>query len=380
MQQRWRFERPLDDEEVQWFNQERNSETSCAPLARSAHVQWGTQVVMPEQTDRGKQAQPAPLVSVIIPAFNAADHVGAALKSVFAQSFIDYEVILVNDGSPDTERLEQAIQGYIPRITYLKQANRGPSGARNLGIRHARGEWMAFLDSDDAWLPQYLAEQFRFLRSDPALDMVYCDATLEGEIGDAGKTFMQVCPSIGPVTFESVLVEQTQILTSGTVVRRQSVAGVGFFDEDLRWSEDHDLWLRVIHAGGKVAYQRQALLRRNVRPDSQGSAPGALYDGEMQSLKKLDRTLDLPPHTRGLLEQRLRTIQAALALIEGKRLLLAGEPDKAYEALSRACDLAPTSKLRGALIGLRIAPGLTARGVRLWSRVQSRQIRKPGKS
>jgi cellulose synthase/poly-beta-1,6-N-acetylglucosamine synthase-like glycosyltransferase len=335
---------------------------------------------MPEQTDRGKQAQPAPLVSVIIPAFNAADHVGAALKSVFAQSFIDYEVILVNDGSPDTERLEQAIQPYILQITYLKQANRGPSGARNLGIRHARGEWIAFLDSDDAWLPQYLAEQFRFLRSDPALDMVYCDATLEGESGDAGKTFMQVCPSIGPVTFESVLVEQTQVLTSGTVVRRRSVAGVGFFDEDLRWSEDHDLWLRVIHVGGKVAYQRQSLLRRNVRPGSQGSAPGALYDGEMQSLKKLERTLDLPPHTRGLLAQRLRTIRAALALIEGKQLLLAGEPDKAYEALSRACDLAPTSKLRGALIGLRIAPGLTARGVRLWNRVQSRQIRKPGKS
>ncbi len=171
------------------------------------------------------QNQPAQAlaVSVIIPAFNAASYVGAALQSVFAQTFAGYEVILINDGSSDTEQLERVIQPLLSRITYLTQENRGPSGARNLGIRHARGEWLAFLDSDDVWMPNYLAEQLRFLAADRAMDMVYCDATLEGEIGTVGKTFMQLCPSNGPVTFESLLEEQTQVLTSGTVVRRESV-------------------------------------------------------------------------------------------------------------------------------------------------------------
>ena len=95
---------------------------------------------MPQQIDPSSpppnQSPPAhhsPLVSVIIPAFNAAGHVLAALESVFAQSFTDYEVILVNDGSPDTGQLEQVIQPYVSRITYLAQQNGGPSAARNLG-------------------------------------------------------------------------------------------------------------------------------------------------------------------------------------------------------------------------------------------------------
>jgi len=314
-------------------------------------------------------------VSVIIPAFNAAAYVGAALQSVLAQTFTDYEVILVNDGSSDTDQLQQVIQPYLSRIIYLTQENRGPSGARNLGIRRARGEWIAFLDSDDVWMPNYLAEQLRFLAAHPALDMVYCDATLEGETGAAGKTFMQLCPSTGPVTFESLLEEQTQVLTSGTVVQRKKVMEAGFFDEAIHRSEDHDLWLRIVFAGGQISYQHVALLRRNVRSGSQGSAPESLLEGEIQTLTKLDRNLDLSPTTRELLRQRLRKIQGAFDLIEGKKFLLAGERHKAYDSLSRAHALAPTSRLRLALAALRIAPSLTIEAARLWHRRSSSQRR-----
>jgi glycosyltransferase involved in cell wall biosynthesis len=311
-------------------------------------------------------------VSVIIPAYNAAGYVAAALQSVFAQSFTDFEVILVNDGSPDAELLEQVIQPYMPRIIYLKQGNRGPSAARNLGVRQARGEWLAFLDSDDVWLPNYLTEQMRFLGSDPSLDMAFCDAALAGDPNLAGKAYMQLCPSTGPVTFESLLVEQTQVITSGTVVRRRIVMAAGLFDEAIRCSEDRDLWLRIVHSGGKITYQRQVLLRRNVRSDSQGSRPGSLLAGEIQSLKKLDRELDLNPSTRALLAQRLRKIQAALAFIEGKAFLLEGKPQQAYESLSRANALAPKGKLRALLVCLRIAPRFTVLGARLWQRQKSR--------
>jgi glycosyltransferase involved in cell wall biosynthesis len=331
--------------------------------------------MMPEQIDASSPrpdgapaAQRSPLVSVIIPAFNAASHIAGALESAFSQSFTDYEVIVTNDGSPDSRQFEEVIQPYISRIIYLKQENRGPGAARNLGIRQACGEWLAFLDSDDAWLPRYLAEQLRFLSADPSLDMVYCDANLEGATAATGKTFMQICPSSGPVTFDSVLVERTQILTSGTIVRRRNVLAAGLFDEDLRQSEDHDLWLRLLYSGSKVAYQRDALLRRTVRSDSQGAAPGSLLSGEIQSLGKLNRALDLSPATRALLAERLKKISAKLAFVQGKEFLIAGEPDKAYESLSRAHTLAPSSKLRAVLIGLRIAPHLTVLGARFWRR------------
>jgi glycosyltransferase involved in cell wall biosynthesis len=321
-------------------------------------------VSFPRRSDP-QPAQRAPLVSVIIPAFNSADYLAAALESVFAQSFTDYEVILVNDGSPDSGQLESVIQPYVARITYLRQENRGPSAARNLGIRRARGEWLAFLDSDDAWLPHYLAEQLRFLSSDPALDMAYCDATLVGDTDGGGKTFMQLCPSVGPVTFESLLVEQTQVITSGTVVRRQRVTAAGLFDEQIRCSEDHDLWLRVVFSGGKIAYQRQVLLRRNVRLDSQGAAAANLLTGEIQSLRKLERELNLSARARALLLERVQKREAALAFVEGKAFLLAGEPEKAHEWLSRAHALAPNTKLGAMLVGLRIAPRLTVWGARL---------------
>lgn len=316
-------------------------------------------------SENAQLSSKSPMVSVIIPAYKAADHIAAALSSVFAQTYTDFEVIVINDGSPDSEQMELAIAPSRSRIIYLNQQNRGPSGARNLGIQHARGEFLAFLDSDDAWLPHYLEEQLRFLRSDPALDMVYCDATLEGDTLAEGRTFMQLCPSTGPVTFESLLVEQTQVITSGTVVRRTSVLAAGLFDEEIRCSEDHELWLRLLHAGSKITYQRQVLLRRNVRTNSQGSAPAKLLAGEIQSLKKLHRNLDLSPATRALLTERLRKIQAALALTEGKAFLLAGEPENAYESLSRANALEPTPMLRAVLMSLRISPRLTLWATRL---------------
>jgi glycosyltransferase involved in cell wall biosynthesis len=318
------------------------------------------------------QPQPRPPeVSVIIPAYNTAGHIGGALESVFAQTFTEYEVIVINDGSPDTEQMERAIQPYISRILYFKQENGGPSSARNAGIRRARGEWLAFLDSDDVWLPQYLAEQIGFLKGDAGLDMVYCDAVLQGDNKSAGTTFMQLYPSTGPVTFESLLVEQTQVITSGTVARREKVMAAGLFDESLHCSEDHDLWLRISHAGGRIAYQRRVLLRRNLRAGSQGSATESLLTGEMQSLTKLNRDLDLSSATRALLVARLRSIQAELVLIEGKAYLLEGNRDKAYESLSRAHAYAPTVKLRAVLAGLRIAPSWVISAARFWRRRKS---------
>ena len=102
---------------------------------------------------------PAPIVSIVMPVYNAASYIGETLDSVFQQTFTDYEVIVINDGSPDTVKLEQALEPYIGRIRYIKQENLGAGAARNEGLRAAQGEFIAFLDADDLWLPNYLEEQ-----------------------------------------------------------------------------------------------------------------------------------------------------------------------------------------------------------------------------
>src|SRR5881296_1097754 len=133
-------------------------------------------MVEAETPQRNLRPQSAPVFSVVIPAYNAARHIGEALDSVFAQTFNDYEVIVVNDGSPDTVELEKRLQHHMHRIVYIRQQNMGPGGARNAAIMRSTGEYIAFLDSDDKWLPEHLADMMNVLRGDPTLDLVYADA------------------------------------------------------------------------------------------------------------------------------------------------------------------------------------------------------------
>ena len=140
----------------------------------------------------------APAASVVIPAFNAERDIAAALESVFAQTFTDYEVIVVNDGSADN--LAAAIHPFQHRLIYIEQPNRGAAAARNAGIRTARGRYIAFLDADDVWQPVFLDRQIRYLESRPACDLVYSDGLISGESALAGQRFMKGAPSKGPVT------------------------------------------------------------------------------------------------------------------------------------------------------------------------------------
>ena len=154
-------------------------------------------------------------VSIIIPAFKAAEFIGEALASVAAQTFTDNEVIVVNDGSPDTEELEQELNRYSARLRYIKQENRGAAAARNAGLRKAGGEFVAFLDADDTWLPTLLEKQIALLKSSNA-DLVYADALLFGESPLAGRTFMELGSSRGEVTPENLLAVKVTVLLVGS--------------------------------------------------------------------------------------------------------------------------------------------------------------------
>src|SRR3977135_1114224 len=109
------------------------------------------------------------LVSVVIPAYNCAQYIAQTLESILTQTFSHYEIVVVNDGSPDTASLETAVAPYRTRIRYLAQETRGPGGARNTGIVEARGKYVAFLDADDFWDPHHLAKQMALLSRDLSL-------------------------------------------------------------------------------------------------------------------------------------------------------------------------------------------------------------------
>jgi len=300
-----------------------------------------------------------PIVSVVIPAFRAAPYIAETLASVFQQTLPDFEILLVNDGSPDTDDLERAIEPYRDRIVYIEQENRGPGAARNTAISRARGEFLAFLDSDDLWLPHYLAEQIGALRLDARLDFIYANAFLFGDSALAGETYMDRSPSHGPVTLESLLNRDCMVITTGTIVRRQAVIDVGGFDEDrlLVPCEDLDLWIRLAYNGCQMAYQRRILAGRRLLATSLvAEDESRLWTAQIRVLRKAAETLTLVLSALKIIAQQIVACEAGHALATGKRSFGEGRFDEALEALERANSFFHSRKLSAVMLCLRHAP------------------------
>ena len=304
-------------------------------------------------------------VSVVIPAYNAAPFIAGTLDSVFAQTFGGYETIVVNDGSPDTPAFERAIAPYVDRLVYLKQRNTGPSGARNHAIRAARGEFVAFLDSDDQWMPGFLQDQVRLLDEDPAIDLLYSNGIIFGNSPLAGQTLMSVSPSRGAVTFEALVREECTVLTPCTIARRQAVIDAGLFDERFLRSEDFHLWLRMALGGARIAYNRRVLVRHRRREGSLAHDTKAMMRAFVDVLQDLDERLPLAPARRAAIHRQIAVRQAEIAVSEGREAFLAGDYPQALGLLDRACALEPRSGRRARLHAirgaLRLAPRLLRR-------------------
>ncbi len=194
----------------------------------------------------------APRVSVVIPTYNRTEPLRRAVASVLGQTFRDLEVLVVDDGSSDGRALAVLDGLGDPRIRVLRLAeNRGASRARNAGILGARGEWVAFLDSDDEWLPEKLERQMARLERgrgrDPGTAVVYCPALSRSSAG-AGHVIPAGEPSEGDVLDELLHMNRRPPTASAYVVERSARLSVGGFDESLPSAQDIDLWLRLARA------------------------------------------------------------------------------------------------------------------------------------
>lgn len=314
-------------------------------------------------TNQASSANAKPTVSVIIPVYNVASFIGEALESVFAQTFTNFEVIVINDGSPDTPHLEEEIAGYRDSIIYLSQPNRGAGAARNAGLRIAQGEYVAFLDGDDVWLPEFLQEQLKLIRSAGGFELVYADAINFGD--GTSDTYMSRNPSHGAVTFKKLLCSECNVVTSTVVARREPIIRIGCFDERFPNSQDFDLWLRLVRdANARITYQKKVLVRRRIYQGSLASDPIRSYSGELAVLDSVRSRTDLTTEEKKLLERIAKKRHSRIEVLKGKRQLAVGDFQTATESFTAAKNYQPSVKLSVVLLGMRVAPRMLRHIVR----------------
>jgi glycosyltransferase involved in cell wall biosynthesis len=183
-------------------------------------------------------------VSVIIPTHNRSKFLRAAITSVLNQTYQDFELIVVDDASTDNTA-ETVTAFKDARIKFIHhETNKGGSAARNTGILHSSGDYIAFLDDDDEWLPEKLARQLDILRSSPSeLGCVYT-GYLDVD-GNTGKVVAQQIPTKHGDLSKDLLIENCVGSASSVCLKRECLAKVGLFDETLPCSQDYDLWMRI---------------------------------------------------------------------------------------------------------------------------------------
>jgi glycosyltransferase involved in cell wall biosynthesis len=310
-----------------------------------------------------------PAVSVIIPAYQTAQYIAQTLDSVLGQTSHDFEIIVVNDGSPDTPELEEVLRAYMSQIVYIKQPNGGLAQARNTGIRRACAPLIALADSDDYWEPDYLATQMRMLAEDSTIDVVYPNALLFGDPRSEGKTYMDVFPSDGEVTFLSLVTGQCNVMGPGVTARKAAFERVGLYDPEIRHAEDFDLWLRLLKLGGRIVYHRRALYHLRCRPSSLSRQSIQMCTSMLRILEKNEKLFTLSPHERAAVEMARRRITAELQLERGKKAFFEGDVAAAIRDIAAANEFRRRWKLRFVLALMRTAPGLSG----ILARVTSRQ-------
>jgi glycosyltransferase involved in cell wall biosynthesis len=248
-------------------------------------------------------------ISVVIPTYNYAHYLAFAIDSALAQTRPADEIIVVDDGSTDITK--EVVAPYLPRVNYVYQPNAGLSAARNTGTSVASGDWIAYLDSDDAWKPDKLLKQEAAILAMPGAVVAY-----------TGVVFLQPDGSItasdtpvGPERVWPLLRSCNMLPASSVMAHRDSVREAGGFNEKLRACEDWDLWVRM-HFKGSVAAALEPLTIIRLTPNSMSSNVQRMFDN-MEAIRENTLLLGLTGISRVLWTRRIRCVaemHAALVL------------------------------------------------------------------
>ncbi len=253
-------------------------------------------------------------VSVVIPTYNRRGTLGRALDSVLEQTHPVHEVIVVDDGS--TDGTAAWLREQYPQVHVIEQSNHGVSAARNHGIRVSSGQWLAFLDSDDAWLPKKLELQLKALDADPQMRLCH---TEEIWIRNGRRVNqMKKHQKSGGWIFERCL-ELCCISPSSALLKREVFEELGDFDESLPACEDYDLWLRIC-AREPVLYLETPLINKYGGHEDQLSRLHPAMDRfRIQALEKIADSEDVDPDKRRLARLEMKKRLEILILGARKR-------------------------------------------------------------
>ena len=226
-------------------------------------------------------------VDVIIPAFNAARHLPSALEGVASQTFSDWRILLVDDGS--TDNTPEIVAPYLDRfgskIRYIKQENRGLPSARNAAIRASDSEFLALLDADDVWLPCHLSESLKVLAERREAGLAYGLVTGIDSEGRILDTFQGNPDHVEGRIAPYIYMRTVELPCPTMMFRRQCVEEVGLFDETMRATEDRDLWLRIA-LRYEVAFVPKVLAYYRLSPHSMSTDPERMLRAQLQFIAK----------------------------------------------------------------------------------------------
>jgi glycosyltransferase involved in cell wall biosynthesis len=299
-----------------------------------------------------------PAVSVIMPAYNVEPYLAEAAASALGQTFTDLELIIVDDGSTDgTRGVAETVHGWDPgRVRVVSKPNGGLSSARNAGIRVSTGRFLALLDSDDKWEPEFIASQMEMFERDPGVDLVTSNARNLGGPRD-GLPARPWAEGYPPITLATILGDEEAVFVM-TVYRRRVYETIGEFDEHLATNEDYDYWIRAAAAGFRFARNPRPLAWYRRRADSLSSNEARMLAGILKVLEKARGCCPPDSPERAILERQAVRFTAERSLAEARLALTRGDVALAARWIESLAAQRGDTASRLARFVARHAPGL----------------------
>jgi glycosyltransferase involved in cell wall biosynthesis len=274
-----------------------------------------------------------PTFSVIIPTYNRASEVVSALESVLAQTYSDFDVWVVDDGS--TDKTAEALAPFGAAINYVRTPNRGHAAARNRGIQDSRGRYTAFLDSDDRWYPEKLERVAGVAAKNPQVGLFYTDVVAVNATRE--RLWVQRAPDADGNSYLRLL-GGNFITISSAITSRKALERSGLFDETFRLSPDWDLWLRIARLFPVQRVPYAATEYCALGTGSQSADASEAWGDELRRV--VEKALAADPEIRASDRRRAR---AGMHYAIGRTTLLQGEFTRARRELLEALLLRPTS-------------------------------------
>jgi glycosyltransferase involved in cell wall biosynthesis len=301
-----------------------------------------------------------PLVSIITPAYNSAGFIRETIASALAQTLRNFELIVVDDGSSDdTIEVVHRIAAGDPRVIVMLSPHGGPAQARNVGLEAARGRYIALLDSDDIWMPQYLEQQIAVLERTPDCAIVTSNAINRGSALD-GRTVWPRQSGLRTLSLRDLIVRENSVCIMA-VFHRRVVSRIGPFDRAFTGNEDYEFWIRAANAGFGIVQNGRPLGYYRRREGSVSADEVRMIEGILRVFETASRMTGPIQHERVALDRQRNRLRQELLKAQMRTSLANHDAATAAQRLRTLSELRGSWHLAFAARIMAACPGLLRR-------------------